>query len=189
MFCDGRDVAAAALDGELHLELALGVQGGDVQVGVVHLDAGRRRDVGRGDLAWALLAQVHRRPARRARRTDDQLLEVQDEVGDVLLDAGHGGELVQDAVDPDAGDGRAGDGGQQRAPERVAERVAEAGLERLDDEPGPVLVNLLLGERWALCDEHLLLPFRDARYMTPRRRGQSRPPWSLLARSVTWLLS
>src|SRR5580658_10279958 len=45
--------------GELHLELALSVQGGDVQLGVVHLDARGRRDVGRGHLAWTLLAQVH----------------------------------------------------------------------------------------------------------------------------------
>src|SRR6516165_9184284 len=31
----------------------------DVQLGVVHLHAGRRRDIGRGHLAGALLAQVH----------------------------------------------------------------------------------------------------------------------------------
>src|SRR3954469_5592573 len=53
-----RHVAPATLDDELHLELALVVQGGDDQVGVVHLDAGRRGDVGRGDEAGALLAQV-----------------------------------------------------------------------------------------------------------------------------------
>src|SRR5205823_6185527 len=55
----GRDVTAAALDRQLHLELALAVERGDVQVGVVHLDACGRRDVGRSDLTRALLAQVH----------------------------------------------------------------------------------------------------------------------------------
>ena len=59
LFSTAEHVAAATLDDELDLELALGVQGGDVQVGVVHLDAGRRLDVGRGDRAGALLAQVH----------------------------------------------------------------------------------------------------------------------------------
>ena len=39
----GGDVAAAALDGQLHVEPALAVERGEVQVGVVHLDAGRRR--------------------------------------------------------------------------------------------------------------------------------------------------
>src|SRR4030095_4161952 len=54
-----RDVATAPLDDQLDLEAALAVEGGDVQVGVVHLDAGRRRDVGGGDLTGTLLAQVH----------------------------------------------------------------------------------------------------------------------------------
>src|SRR6185436_2978485 len=55
----GGDITTAALDGELDLELALGVERGDVQVGVVHLDSGRRRDVGSGDRAGTLFAQVH----------------------------------------------------------------------------------------------------------------------------------
>jgi hypothetical protein len=37
---------------------------------------------------------------------DDEVLEVEDDVGDVLLDAGHGRELVRDALDADAGDRR-----------------------------------------------------------------------------------
>src|SRR5690606_17852540 len=49
----GGDVAAAALDHQLHLQLAGAVEAGDVQLGVVHLHAGRRRDVGRGDLTGA----------------------------------------------------------------------------------------------------------------------------------------
>ena len=44
-------------------------------------------------------------------------------------------ELVLDSVDADARDGGAGDRREQGAAKRVAERVAEAGLEGLDDEP------------------------------------------------------
>src|SRR5205085_3527497 len=95
-----------------------------------------------------------------------ELLEVQDEVGDVLLDARHGGELVQDAVDADAGDSRTGNGRQQGAAERVAEGVAEAGLERLQDEPRAVLADRLLGEGRALCDEQGIAPSMSSpRYM------------------------
>ena len=83
---DGGDVAATALDGELDLELALAVERGEVQVGVVHLDTGRRRDVGGGDDAGALLAQVHD-DRLVVLGGDDELLDVQDEVGDVFLDA------------------------------------------------------------------------------------------------------
>ena len=59
LFCAARDVAAAPLDGQLHVEPALAVQRGELQVRVVHRDAGRRLDVARGHVARALLAQVH----------------------------------------------------------------------------------------------------------------------------------
>jgi hypothetical protein len=87
-------------------------------------------------------------------RGDDQALDVEDDLGDVLLDPGDRGELVQHAVDADAGDRGAGDARQQGATQGVAEGVAEAGLERLDDEPAPVLGDDVLGEDGTLCDEH-----------------------------------
>lgn len=93
-----------------------------------------RGDVSSGDEAGTLLAQVHH-DRLVVLRGDDQLLDVEDEVGDVLLDARHGGELVQDTVDPDAGDSSAGDRGEERTAERVTEGVAEARLQRLDHEP------------------------------------------------------
>src|SRR5699024_2788754 len=110
---DGGDVTAATLDGQLDLELALVVDRGDVQVGVVHLDAGRRGDVGGGDRAGALLAQVHH-DRFVVLRGDDHVLQVQDDLGDVFLHTGNGRELVQDAVDADAGHCGARNGRQQR---------------------------------------------------------------------------
>src|SRR5699024_2422410 len=132
------DVAAAALDDQLDLQAALLVEGRDVQVRVVDLHAGRRGDVGGGDAAGLLAAQVHH-DGLVVLRGDDQVLDVEDDLGDVLLDAGDGAELVQHAVDADRGDRGAGDGGQQRAAQGVSEGVAETRLERLDDEPGAVL--------------------------------------------------
>ena len=119
----------------------------------MHLDTSGRRDVGGGDDAGALLAQVHD-DRLVVLGADDQFLDVQDEVGDVLLHAGNRGELVQHAVDADRRDGRARDRRQQRATQRVAERVAEAGLERLEDEPRAVLVDNLFGQRRPLGDQH-----------------------------------
>ena len=149
----GRDVAAAALDDQLDLELALLGQGGQLEIGVVHGDAGGRRDVGGGDVTGALLAQVHG-DRLVVLGGNHQLLEVQDQLGDVLLDAGDGGELVQHAVDADAGDAGAGDGRQQGAAQRVAEGVAESGLERLDDEPRTVLGDGFFGQCGALGNQH-----------------------------------
>ena len=79
-----------------------------MQVGVVHLDAGRRRDISSGDRARALLAQVHD-DWFVVLGADDQLLDVQDDVGDVFLDPGHRRELVQHAVHADRRDRRTGD--------------------------------------------------------------------------------
>src|ERR1700743_2264125 len=89
-----------------------------------------------------------------ALRGDHQLLEVEDDVGDVLLDPRHGRELVQHALDADRGNRGPRDGGQQRAPQRVADGVAEARLERLDRELRPVVADLLFPQGWTLCNEH-----------------------------------
>jgi hypothetical protein len=128
------DLKLATLDGELDLELALGVERGELEVRVVDLHTGRRRDVGRGDVAGTLLAQVHH-DRLVVLAGDHEVLDVEDEVGDVLFDTGDGAELVQHVGDADGGDGRAGDAREQRTAKRVAEGVAETGLERLDDEP------------------------------------------------------
>ena len=90
---------------------------------------------------------------------DHQVLDVQDDLDDVLLDTGDGVELVLDAIESDARDRRARDGRQQGATHRVAERVAEAGLEGLDHERGTELGDALLGERGTLCNEHWCFPF------------------------------
>ena len=76
----------------------------------------------------------------------DELLEVEQDVGDVLADAGKGRELVRDALELDRGDGGALERGEQHAAQRVAERVAEAAVERLDHEDPAVLLDLLVGD-------------------------------------------
>src|SRR5699024_7505799 len=99
---------------------------------------------------------------------DNEPLEVEDDLGDILLDSGDGGELVQNTVDPDAGDRRARDGRQQRAAKRIAERVAESRLQRLDGELRAVLRDALFRQRRTLRDEHSSIPPTSGdRYLTP----------------------
>src|SRR5688572_23988212 len=150
---DGGDVAAATLDDQLHLQLALVGQRGDLEVGVVHLDTGGRRDVGGGDVTGTRLAQVHR-DGLVVLGGDDEALEVEDDLGDVLLDALDGRELVEDGVDLDARDRGTGDRREEGTTQRVAERVTETGLEGLDDETRAELVDRLFRQGGALCDEH-----------------------------------
>jgi hypothetical protein len=61
-------------------------------------------------------------------------LQIQDDVGDVFLDARDGGEFVQHALDADGVDRIAGQRGKQNAPQRVTDRDAVAAFERFADE-------------------------------------------------------
>jgi hypothetical protein len=115
----------------------------DLELGVQDLEVGRRLDVGGRDRAGALLREMHLDLGRVAVEPADELLQVQDDVGDVLPDARQRGELVRDAFDLDGGHRRALERREQDAPQRVAERVPEAAVERLDHEPPRALVGVL----------------------------------------------
>jgi hypothetical protein len=98
---------------------------------------------------------------------DDQTLDVQDQVGDVLLDPG---TVVNSCRTPSMRmlvTEAPGDRGEQRAAQGVAEGVAEAGLQRLDDEPERASVTTSSERvgRWAMSTG---VPFRDDRYLTSR---------------------
>ena len=62
------------------------------------------------------------------------LLEIQNQIGDVVDDAGERAELVQSSVDLDRRNRRSFDRRQQAAPKRIADRRAKAPLERLGQE-------------------------------------------------------
>jgi hypothetical protein len=90
---------------------------------------------------------------------DDEVLEVQDHVGDVLGDAADGVELVQGVIETHLGDGRTGDRRQQRAAQGRAERVPEPGFEGTDGEL--LAVGFLVAEGFdggPLDDEHAGVP-------------------------------
>ena len=106
-----RAVAAAAADRQVQLELGLLLERGDVRVRVEDLDAGGQVDVPRGDLAGAGDDERRLDLGRVGVHAADDALEVQDDVGHVLLDALDRRELVRDALDPDGGHGGAGERG------------------------------------------------------------------------------
>ena len=90
--------------------------------------------------------EAHLDLGRLAVQDADELLQVEDDVGDVLADARQRRELVRDALDLHRGDGGALERREQHAAQRVAERVAEAAIERLDHEDAAVLLDLLVGD-------------------------------------------
>src|SRR5215207_3080739 len=138
-----RGVAPASTDGQVHLELGLLLERRDRSLGVEDLHARGQVDVLGLDLAraggdqWGLdLIGIGVHP-------DDDILQVEDQVGDVLLQPRNCRELVGHALDADAGDRCAPEGREQHAAEAVAERVAEALVEGLDGEGPLVVVGIL----------------------------------------------
>ena len=67
---------------------------------------------------------------------DENLFQVQDDVGDVFDDAVDRLELVLHAIDLDRRDGAALDGREKDATQGITDGVTVAGLERLGDELG-----------------------------------------------------
>src|SRR5688572_24089165 len=129
----GRAVAAAALDLERHRELDGLVQVRDHEIRVDDHDVVVDLDVAGRDRARPLLDEPQLDRVARVHLDRDRL-QVQQDVDDVLLDALDAGVLVEHALDLHLGHGAAGHRGEQDAPQRVAERVAEAALERLDHD-------------------------------------------------------
>ena len=123
-------------------------------VGAEDLDVGRDLEVAGGGVARAPLVEAHGHRLV-AVHPEEEVLQVEDEVGDVLLHPRQGGELVEGVVEADLGDRRARDRRQQGAAEGVAERVAEAGVERADGEPLAVVLFFADGfDGGSLDDEH-----------------------------------
>src|SRR5215203_376981 len=150
----GGHVAAPAADRERDLQAALGREVRDLEVGVQDLEVRRRLDVGSRDRPLAARGQPHLDLRRLAVQDAHELLEVEDDVRDVLADAGEGRELVRDALDLDGRHRGALQRGEQHAAQRVPERVAEAAVERLDGEDAVVLLDLLVRDLRELKVHH-----------------------------------
>jgi hypothetical protein len=141
------------LDGEVQREPAPLVHGREVQLRVEHLDVRRGLNVGGGDVAGTALVDPQRDGLFRF-APEHEVLEVQDEVGDVLLHPGDHVELVQRLVEADLAHGGAWDRREQSATKAVAQGVAEAGLERRDRERLDVPLGIAGFDFGTLDDQH-----------------------------------
>ena len=139
----GHHVAAALLDADLHRELRVfRRERREAVARIEDLDVGIRRDVGRGHVARAADDREVEHARLVAVELDRQALEVEHQRDRVFDHPGDRRELVQHAVDLHVGDGSARNRAEQNAAQRVAERDAEAALERFDHELGIVLAAL-----------------------------------------------
>ena len=141
----GLDVAAALVHVQLDVEIAVVLEREEVVRTVDDARAARRVDVGRRDRAGFGLRDVQHGVFDVVRQDQRQRLEVADDLVDVFDDARDRLVLVHDAVDAEPPHRRAAQRREQHAAHRVAERVAEAALERLEAEFGDVGVVFALG--------------------------------------------
>src|SRR6188768_2281862 len=127
-----RAVATTAFNTQRHGELAGLREVREHQLRVHDFDVVVRVNVAGRHRSRALLRQTQLRAVARV-HLEGNLLEVQQDVDDVFLHAFDGGVLMEHAFDFHFRDRSARHGRQQYATQRVAERVAEAALERFDD--------------------------------------------------------
>ena len=174
----GGDIALPDVGGQFHVERRAFVEMADHQVLVHDLDVARDGDVAGLDGSGAGRRQLESLGAF-ALHADGELLDVQDDVGDVFTHTGQRRELVQHVLDLDRGDRRALERRQENAAKRVAQRQAEATLQRFGNERRlPLAIAALLFERVGLLQ---FLPVLCVdRHVVPLSYGPERgrfQPW------------
>ena len=126
-------IAATLVDGQRHLQVGVLVEGSNVEIGVDELKLVVGNDVPGSHFSGALYIEYNGLRLLGI-QLGGQGLEVQDDFAHVLGHAGDGGELMLDAFDLDAGNSYARQAAEQHTAQGIAQRVAKAALQRLDDE-------------------------------------------------------
>ena len=124
---------AADLDFQFHLEFFLLVERADVLFGIDQFHILVQLDVAGGNFAFFVRGEKESLRVA-AVGLEKNLLEVQHQIGDILDDSVHGGKFVLRAIHFDGSDGRALEGGEQNAAERIADGVTVTGFKGLGEK-------------------------------------------------------
>ena len=137
------DVAATHADAHPHGEVGALGEGADDVARVDDLELSGDIEVAAGHRHGAVDRDGGLRLGAGAHGAEDQALDVEHDVGDVLVDALNGRELMLHAVDGDGLDCSALEGREQHATQGVAQRIAVATLQRLDVDASQAVADLL----------------------------------------------
>ncbi len=137
------DIATALIKGQLHLQMGILIQGGDVHIGIDDLDFIIHLD-GASCYFAGTLGIDHHRLRTVGNHGYRQTLQVEDDLSHVLFHAGNSRELMLHTFNVHSRDRNAREGGQQHTAERVAQRVTKATLQGFHNELAiaTVLANL-----------------------------------------------
>ena len=132
------------IHGDEHMQVSAFIQSGDVQVGIHDLDFVVHMDIARRELTRPL--DIDFDPFYFVREElERQFLKVQDNFGNIFLHARNCGKLMLYPVNLYGGHSSAGQGAQQHSAQRVAQRMSETALKRLDDKTAELIVVQNLG--------------------------------------------
>ena len=122
-----RNIAPAVLKHDLHMELRALIQRRNMQFGVDDHDIGIRKDILRLDFTFARLIDNHLLGAI-AIQLAAQLLEVENDFGNIFLHALDDRELMEHTVDAHTRHRHTGQAREQHATHGIAKRSAESAL-------------------------------------------------------------
>jgi hypothetical protein len=126
----GGDIAAAVGQGQLHGQSGVGAQGGNMQIRIQDLHIGVRLDIAGRHNALAGGLDMDGLGLLAVELGNDAL-DIEDDLGHVLLHTRNGGKLMLDTGDLDGGHRGAGQRGQQDSAQGVAQGGAVAALQGL----------------------------------------------------------
>ena len=126
-----RYIAPAVIEGKLHGERTVRSKGGYGLLRIEDLDLGVCLDVAGGDNAFADGLNVDGLGLGGV-ETGDDALNVKNDLGHIFLNTGDGRKLMLHALDPDTSGRNAWQRIEQHAPQRIAQRLPKAALQRVD---------------------------------------------------------
>jgi len=126
-------IAATLVESQLHNELGTLAQSCNVPLRVQNFDVVALLDVVSSDLTGTNCLNTHCLRTIGVQLCSDTL-QVQDNFGNVFLDALNGGELVDHTVNLDAGHGDTGQRGKKHTTQAIAQCDAKATLQRFCHE-------------------------------------------------------
>jgi len=141
----GLDVTPPLVDVELHAHVTVVLQRKEQVIGILDHYRSVLLDVASVDRAGSLAADVQHRVVHVVGEHQSQRFEPLDDLMHVLEHTLHRLVLVHDAIEAETPDGTTTQGGEQQAPERVAQGVAKPPLQRLEPEFGSIRVVIPLG--------------------------------------------
>ena len=128
-----RHISTAMIESQLHIEANIVTDSGDMVIRIQDLNVCILLDIGSSDIAGSGGIDYNRLGAVGMELCGDAL-HIQHDFRNIFLDAGNGGDFMQDAVDLDAGHSHAGERAQQHTAQRVAQCDSVSSFQGLDDE-------------------------------------------------------